>query len=185
MEVIVAANDEVLKAIQELRLAVARLEAERDCAAVLARYGYYADHGRREEWINLFTEDGVMDLMMYHGEDLQKADPAHMRHTRFVGHEHLRELINSPAHASIEGHSHHKMSGPPATFRLIDDNTAIMVTYAVVYAKDAGDIGPSVQYLSHSMNRWTFRKVGDQWYIAEDIRRRMGSPDSGALFEDF
>jgi hypothetical protein len=39
-----------------------------------------------------------------------------------------------------------------------------------------------VQYLSHSMNRWTFRKVGDQWYIAEDIRRRMGSPDSGALF---
>lgn len=180
-----AANDEVLREIQELKQAVRRLEAERDCAAVLARYGYYADHGRREEWINLFTEDGVMDIMMYYGEDLQKPDPAHMRHTRFVGHEHLRELINSQAHASIEGHSHHKMGGPPSTFRLIDDNTAIMVTYAIVYAKDADDVGSSLQYLSPSMNRWTFRKIDGRWYIAEDIRRRMGSPYSSALFEDF
>jgi hypothetical protein len=180
-----AINEEVFREIQELRHAVTRLETERDCAAVLARYGYYADHGRREEWVNLFTEDGVMDLMMYHGQDLQKADPAQWRHTRFVGQEQLRTLINSPAHASIEGHSHHKMGGPPATFRLVDDTTAVMVTYAIVYAKDAGDLGSSMQYLSPSMNRWTFRKVDGQWYIAQDIRRRMGNPDSSALFEDF
>jgi hypothetical protein len=35
------------------------------------------------------------------------------------------------------------------------------------------------------MNRWTFRKVDGQWYIAENIRREMGGAESGTLFEDF
>jgi hypothetical protein len=76
------------------------------------------------------------------------------------------------------------MGGPPATFRLIDDGNAVMVTYSVVYVKDKPDL-PVVQYQNHGMNRWTFRKVDGQWYIAENIRRRMGDPDSGKLFEDF
>jgi hypothetical protein len=35
------------------------------------------------------------------------------------------------------------------------------------------------------MNPWTFRKVDGQRYTAENIRRKMGSADSGTLFEDF
>jgi len=42
-----------------------------------------------------------------------------------------------------------------------------------------------VQYQQHAMNRWTFRKIDGQWYIDENIQRRMDSPDSGTLFEDF
>lgn len=185
MEVLADVSDEGLAELESLRRTVARLEAERDCATVLARYGFYIDHARREEWVKLFTEDGVMDVMMYHGEDLMKPDPAHWRQTRFVGHDQLRGIVNSPANASIVGHSQHQMGGPPAAFRLIDDTTAVMVTYSVVYVKDADDLTPTVHYQNHAMNRWVFRKIDGQWYIAENVRRGMGSPDSGTLFADF
>jgi SnoaL-like domain len=185
VEVLADVNDPGSDEVKALLRAVTRLEAERDCATVLARYGFYCDHARRDEWVKLFTEDGVVDVVMYFGEDLTKPDPANWRRTRFVGHERLRELINSPANVSIVGRSQHQMGGPAAAFRLVDDSTAVMVTYSVVYVKDMADPTPHVGYQNHAMNRWTFRKVDGQWYIAENIRRGMGTPDTGTLFEDF
>jgi hypothetical protein len=162
--------------LQELRRAVAALEAERDCCAVLARYSYYSDHGRRDEWVDLWTHDGVFDLMMYHGGDIVEGEEGEWRPTRFVGHDQLRDVI--------VGRSQHVVSGPPSTFRLVDSTTAVMVSYSVVYVKDDPDL-PVVQYQNHGMNRWLFRKVDGRWYIAENTRRRMGDPASGDLFADF
>jgi hypothetical protein len=176
--------DEVLEELQALRRAVACIEAERDCAAVLARYGYYVDYGRRDEWVNLFTEDGVFENMVYHGDDIVNSDPALWRQTRYVGRDQIRDMIYGPANASIVGRSQHQVGGPPAIFRLIDADNAVMVSYSVVYVKDKADL-PVVQYQNHATNRWTFRKVDGQWYIAENIRRKMGTPDSGKLLEDF
>jgi hypothetical protein len=184
LEVVVGTNNEILEELKVLRHAVACLEAERDCAAVLARYGYYSDHGRRDEWINLWTEDGVFDLMMYFGDDVVNSDPSQWRHTRVVGHDQLRGVIYSSVNAGIVGRSQHVAGGPPATFRLIDDSNAVMVSYSFVYVKEKPDL-PIVQYQNHGMNRWTFRKIDGQWYIAENIRRKMGDPESGKLFEDF
>jgi hypothetical protein len=184
LEVPVEVDDEVLEELQALRHAVTRLEAERDCAAVLARYGYYVDHGRRDDWVNLFTKDGVFENMLYYGDDIVNSDPALWRLTRFVGHDQLREMISAPVNAKIVGHAQHHVGGPPSAFRLIDDDNAVMVSYSVVYIKENPDM-PVVQYQNHGMNRWTFRKVDRQWYIAENIRRRMGSADTGTLFEDF
>jgi hypothetical protein len=181
----VAVNESYLEEMRSLRAAVNRLEAERDCADVLSRYGFYSDHGRRDDWISLFTEDAVFDLMMYYGDDVVNSDPAEWKRTRFVGHEQLREVIYSRVNAGIVGRSQHSVGGPPASFRLIDENVAIMVTYSIVFAKDANHFTPLVQYQNHAMNRWTFRRVESKWYIAENIRRRMGSPDSAELFEDF
>jgi hypothetical protein len=178
-------SNAILNELKALRLAVTRLEAERECAALLARYGYYCDHGRHHDWVKLFTEDAVMDLMMYYGENIVSADPDQLRQTRFVGHKQLLELISGPVPTSLVGRSQHQMGGPPATFRLIDENNALMVTYSVVYAKDMSDPKPIVQYQNHAMNRWTFRRIDGRWYIAENIRRRMGGQDSSALFEDF
>ena len=42
------------------RRRIVALEAERDCRELLARYGFYADHAMAEEWVGLFTADGVM-----------------------------------------------------------------------------------------------------------------------------
>jgi hypothetical protein len=179
----VGVNGEVLEELQALRRAVTCLEAERDCAALLARYGYYSDHGRRDEWINLFTEDGVFENLMYFGDDILNPDPAEWRVTRFVGHDRLREVIYGPANAGIVGRSQHAVGGPPASFRLIDDNNAVMVTYSIVYIKDQPD-QPVVSYQNHGVNRWTFRKIDGQWYIAENIRRKLGT-DTAELLEDF
>jgi len=82
-------NDEVLGELKALRRAVTRLEAERDCAAVLARYGYYSDHGRRDEWIKLWTDDGVFDLMMFYGDDVVNG-------TRASGSTHARRPRSAP-----------------------------------------------------------------------------------------
>jgi hypothetical protein len=183
-EVLVEVNAEVLDELRSLRSAVTRLEAERDCASVLARYGYYVDHGRRDEWVNLFTEDGVFENMLYYGDDIVNSDPALWRLTRFLGRDQLLEMISAPVNAKIVGHGQHHVGGPPSTFRLIDDENAVMVSYSVVYIKENPD-SPVVQYQNHAMNRWTFRKVDGQWYIAENVRRKMGSADSGTLFEDF
>jgi hypothetical protein len=173
-----------LEQLQELRRAIEALEAERDCGAVLARYSFYSDHARRDEWIDLWTQDGAFDLMMYHGGDIVSGEQGEWRRTRFVGHDQLREVIYSPANEGIVGRSQHVVSGPPSTFRLVDSMTAVMVSYSVVYVKHDPDL-PVVQYQNHGMNRWLFRKVDGRWYIAENIRRRMGDPASGDLFADF
>jgi hypothetical protein len=182
--VVVEVNAEVLDELRSLRSAVTSLEAERDCASVLARYGYYVDHGRRDEWVHLFTEDGVFENTLYYGDDIVNSDPALWRLTRFVGRDQLLEMISAPVNTKIVGHGQHHVGGPPATFRLIDDENAVMVSYSVVYIKDNPD-SPVVQYQNHAMNRWTFRKVDGQWYIAENVRRKLGSADSGTLFADF
>src|SRR5260370_10343270 len=116
----VEVNGEVFEELQALRRAVMRLEAERDCAAVLARYGYYVDHGRRDEWVNLFTEDGVFDNIVYFADDIVNSDPALWRQTQFFAHVQLREMIHGPANASIGGRSQHQGGGPPATCRVVD-----------------------------------------------------------------
>jgi hypothetical protein len=170
--------------LRELRKAVFRLEAERDCASLLAKYGFYCDHGEREKWIALFTEDGVIDLLMHYGEDLTQPNPESWRQTRFVGHDGLRELIYSDVAAAIVGRSQHQIGGPPALFRLLDPSTAMMWTYSVVYVKDMRDPRPVVQYQNHAMNRWTFRRLDGHWLISENLRRSMGNPESAMLFED-
>lgn len=174
--------DDIRTELTALRHEIAILKAERECAAVLARYGFYADHGRRAEWLQLFTEDAVFDLVSY---DPSKPVDARWLHRRLVGHDQLGEIINGPVHERIEGRSQHQMGGPPAIFRLIDDTTAVMVTYSVVYAKGEDLVAPLVQLQSHSMNRWTFRRSHGAWFIAEDVRRPMGSPESASLFGDF
>jgi hypothetical protein len=167
--------------VRELRARVERLETERVLGEVLARYGFYADHGRHREWGELFTEDGVMDLIMYTGEDVVHPEPELWKHRRFEGREELvRSILDSPPHMSIEGRSQHHMQGPPTIF-FIDGDQAVAESYAVVYAKAVGDASPLIQRQSHSMNRWTFRKVDGEWKIAECFRRPMGHDDQSSV----
>ncbi|MDB5584071.1 MAG: hypothetical protein JWR80_9247 [Bradyrhizobium sp.] len=178
-------SNEILEELKALRRAVAVLEDERACSQLLARYGYYADFGRHDDWVNLFTKDGVLDVLMYFGEDITNPEPDKWKQTLYEGHDRLRELITGPVPASIVGRCQHQMGGPPSSFRLVDENNAIMVTYAVVYIKDMFNPEPNVQYQNHMMSRWAFRKVDGEWLISENVRRGMGIPGGSKLFEDF
>ena len=79
----------------EKRLAI--MEDKEKIREVLARYGYNADLGRSEEYVNVWTKDGVYDL------DAGKLE----------GEAAIREMISSPTGAHkmhIENRSMHTVS---------------------------------------------------------------------------
>jgi hypothetical protein len=162
------------------------LEAERDVRNVLALYCFYADHDMTDQWLDLFTEDAEIDTIMFVGLDATNPAPDEFRPVRLQGRDDLlHKMIKGPNAKSIEGSTQHHMYGPPARFSLVDASTAVIVSYAVVYAKPPGDTRPHVTYQSHTIARWTFRRVGSAWKIAEVVRRRMGHPDSAGLVAGF
>jgi hypothetical protein len=168
--------------IEELERRVTLLETERDVHNVLALYSFYADHDMPEAWLDLFTDDAAIDTIMFTGEDARNPKPDEFAPVRLVGRDDLyHKMIKGPNARSIEGASQHYMYGPPAKFQVVDDDTAMVVGYAVVFAKPSGDPQPHVTYQSHSTARWTFRRVDGVWKIAEIVRRRMGHPDSANL----
>src|SRR4029077_15793878 len=63
---------------------VKELQDDRAIREVLARYGYNADVCRDEAYVNLYTEDGGIDLGL----------PERMR--RYEGKAQIREFINDP-----------------------------------------------------------------------------------------
>jgi hypothetical protein len=154
------------------------------------------DHALAAEWVDLYTVDGVMDFTYfddadYFDDDMKSrtVDPATLdfplKSGRFVGRDELYAGITTPRHKRIEGRCQHHMDGQPAMFRLVDDETAVIVSDSIVYARARGNFAPAVQYQNHALNRWTFRRVDGRWRIAENIRRPMGSDGAGELLSGF
>lgn len=168
------------------------LEVERECREILARYGFYADHMLHDEWVNLFTTDAVMDFTFYDDsnyfdDDMKpsSADPTTiefpLKRSVFTGSDELQVCIRAPRHERLMGRAQHRMDAQPAIFRLLDDDTAIIVSDSVVLARQRANFSPTLQYQHYCLNRWTFRKVDGVWKIAENIRRTMGSNDAAEL----
>ena len=164
---------------------VATLQAERDIRALLAWYCFGADSGRHDEYLDLFTEDAVIESQMYGSDNLVDLnDPNVVETCRFVGREGVAQYINSPAHMSIEGRSQHHMMGPPSVIH-VEGDTAVADSYSVVYAKAEGNLGPSIDFQTHGFIRWKFRRVDGEWKIAESIRRRMGTTGQSEVLDRF
>lgn len=176
----------------EIEQRLVALEAERDCRELLAWYGFYADHGFDAEWVGLFAADGVMDFNFYDDsayfdENLRPVadDPTTVEfpvvHRRYVGSEELLDCITAPRHERIRGLCQHQVDGQPSIFRLIDLDTAVIVSDAIIYSRSVGNFAPEIQYQNHSLNRWTFRRADGQWRIAENIRKVMGTEGAAEL----
>jgi hypothetical protein len=73
------------------------------------------------------------------------------------------------------------MDGQPAVFRLIDEDTAVIVSDAIVYSRSVGNFAPEIQYQNHSLSRWTFRRAEGRWRIAENIRKVMSTEGAAEL----
>jgi hypothetical protein len=171
---------------------IAILEAERDCRELLARYGFYADHGLSDEWVDLYTDDAVMDFW-YFEDDEYFDDEMHprdvdlrtlnlpLKNGRFVGRKELFDCINAPRHLRIVDRAQHQMDGHASIFRMTDDATAVIVSNSLVVARSEGHHAPMIQYQNYCLNRWTFRRVEGRWLIAENLRRPMGSGGASEL----
>jgi hypothetical protein len=169
-----------------LQARIFALEAERECRELLARYGFYADFGLSDEWVDLFTEDGVMEFSYFDDSEYmddqlrpRPVDPATLnfplKTSRFAGRDQLHACITAPRHERLEGRCQHHADGQPTIFKLVDEHTAVIVSNTIIYGRSLGNFAPAVQYQNHSLNRWTFRRTDAGWRIAENIRFPMGS----------
>lgn len=105
--------------IEELR---ARAEIEE----LLARYGFYADCGAVDAWLDLFCDGAYMDVPDYSGAGGAQT-------VRLSGREQLRaRIVEAPAVRAMRGRMQHHMCGPHTV--LIDGDVAQVDSYAVIFA---------------------------------------------------
>lgn len=148
----------------DLEARLGRLEDERELRALLGRYGFCADMGLHDDWVALWTDDGVYDIVAspatkaYRGERLV-----------FEGREGLRRLIEDPAgHMNIEGRSGHLSA---IDLRVhVDGDSAYGESYDLVIVREP----QGMVVWGAGMNRWAFRRVDGSWLIAERVRRALG-----------
>ena len=92
-----------------------------------------------------------------------------LKNGRFVGRKELFDCINAPVTCGLSIALNTRWTDTPI-FRLMDDETAVIVSNSLVVARSEGHHAPIVQY-QNCLNRWTFRRVDGRWLIAENLRR--------------
>jgi hypothetical protein len=150
--------------IQELTARLARLEKavgalndERNIRDVLAQYGYNADLGREEAWVDLWSEDGTYDLDF----------------GRFTGRDALLDIVmdREGAHKrEIENRSQHVIVNP--MIRIVGD-TAWCECYSIVLVGTESD-GYAVY--TGGYNHFDLQRSGQTWTISRRLRRSVGGP---------
>jgi SnoaL-like domain len=144
--------------LEALERRVRELEDEREIRALLGWYAYYADGCHDQQWVDLWTEDGVYDLSV----------------GRWVGKEQLLAFITDPnVHhkPGFYGHTLH-LQGPNFAVS-IDGDEAVGTGYNVLLHETANV--PSA--LRIGGNRWRFRRVDGRWLMAERRHRSVGEPE--------
>jgi SnoaL-like domain len=148
-----------------LELRVQELEDERDIRELLSRYGFNADACRDEAYVNLYTDDGSMDLVVGEG-DAYGTGPRVWR-----GKDQLRSFIEDPeAHhkPGFYGRAMH-VQGNNVVCHIHGDEATVN-SYSLVLNRD----GDQVALMSAGNNQWQLRKVDGAWLIVERRRRHMG-----------
>ena len=142
------------------------LSARAEIADLLARYGFYADCGAIDAWLDLFCDDAYMDVPDYSSD----ADaPA----IRLSGREELRvSIVDAPAVRALRGRMQHHMCGPRTV--LIEGDVAQVDSYGTVISlPDPAGTGGSEVTTSLQFNRWFLRRIDGSWKIAGCVRRRV------------
>jgi len=138
----------------EARLGV--LEDREKIRRCLARYGFNADLGRSEEYLAIWSEDGLYDL---------DAGP-------LQGTAALWDMISSPtgAHKSqIENRSMHAVGN---LFIEIEGDVAWAEGYSIVWVRGPNGHAP----MTAGYNHWDFRRKGEGWLMTRRLRREVGGP---------
>jgi len=157
--------------IQDLCRRLAILEDEREIRYLLGRYGHYADLGYEDAWVDQWTADGVYDLVT-----VKRDGAGYDGAMRFQGRDELYAQIRDPtSHKQFEGRSLHFQDCNLVI--CIDGDEAFAHGYSLTLLRT----GDECHIRSAGMVRWTFRRVGGRWRIAEKNRRMVGD---GSAFVD-
>ena len=150
--------------IKELEGRMRELEDERSIRELLSRYGFNADCCRDDEYVELFTDDAVFDM-------LAAVSYGKVEKRRWEGREAVRDFITDPATHHVPGfygHAMHVQGNNVVTH--IDNDTAVVNSYSIVLHDDQGNL----RLRTAGNNQWIFKKVDGKWLIKERRRREVG-----------
>jgi hypothetical protein len=171
-----AGMDELEDRLHQLERRVEHLEDDKSIRELIARYGYTADQGWAEAYVNLFARDGALELSRGPGmPDRSELGPNRDFPTaevviRFDGHDALRDFITDPdGHKRLEGSCLHFMGNNLTTH--IDGDDAVAESYNFTVLRS----GTSFTIYNAAINRWTLHKIDGRWRIQECKRRRPGT----------
>jgi hypothetical protein len=175
-------TEALLERVNDLTGRVALLEDDRAIRELLSRYGYYADLGRDDDWINLFTPDGeievAVDASWLDGTPGSESTPEGDRVLRGSGPEGLRTFIEDPkGHQMIVGRCLHLMN-QNLSIR-VDGDVATAESYNITLIRKTS----RTELLNGSLSHWSFERHSTGWLIKSCIRRRPGAKGFGHFIE--
>jgi catechol 2,3-dioxygenase-like lactoylglutathione lyase family enzyme len=141
------------------------LSARAEIADLLARYGFYADGGDFEAWLDLFCDDAYMDVPDY-------ASGGEAGTVRLSRGELRASIFDAPAVQAMRGRMQHHMDGPRTVVVEGDEAQVDSYTTLVSLPDPARGGGPAAS-LSAAYNRWYLRREHGTWKIAGCVRRRL------------
>lgn len=147
------------------------LEDEHGIRRLLARYSTCADSRRDDDWLDLWSEDGVLDI------ELGPDSAVYGARRLWTGRDELRLFITNPdAHhrPGFYGRSLHVQTNESI---VVSGATAVATTYAVLLHNDDG----ALVVAGASACAWRFLRVDGVWLIRECVRRRVGADDTEAV----
>jgi hypothetical protein len=155
--------------LTELEARQCALEDDRAIRELLGRYGFYADVGEHDRFVDLFTEDGVIELVGGAPAGVTAALVS------WTGRAELREFIGDPEmHMKIEGRCMHL---PAMSLRTeIDGDAAVASTCSIVVVKESDGL---VLY-GAGFTAWSLVKVDGRWLIRKRRRVAIGTPGLSA-----
>jgi SnoaL-like domain len=150
--------------IAQLETRIARLEDERELRDLLARYSFNADLARHQEYVDLYTPDGAIDLR----DDGKPRYEGSAQLLRFISTDGMTYAISGIHHAA------------PTVFRINGDD-AIGEGYSILVNRN--DDG-SITIVHANFSHWTFRRVGGEWKIVERVIRLLGSKEAPRMITE-
>lgn len=154
-------KDDVEARLAALERRVRELEDEREIRSLLGWYAYYADGCHDQQWVDLWTDDGVYDLSS----------------CRWVGKEQLRAFISDPHVHHLPGFYGHSLHLQGTNLVIdIDEDDAVATGYNVLLHETLN----VASILRIGGNRWRFRRVNGRWLMAERRHRSVGDPEFAA-----
>jgi hypothetical protein len=156
-----------MDALAALTARIQELEDDKAIREVIADYGFYADSGQHDAWVDTFTDDGSIELVG--GEATGVYPPL----ARWAGTAQLRSFIDDPqVHMTIEGRCMHLTTGNLRTY--INGDHAVAETYYVVLVRDADKIVVA----NGGFTRLRLRRVDGHWRIENRLRHLIGTDTS-------
>ncbi len=158
--------------VADLERRISELENERAVRELLSRFGYVMDFGSVDEFADLFTSDGAIDISM--GASYGK----HAVSERWEGVDRLRDFLVDP-----DGRWDKTWYGN--VMHVQGNNLEITITgdeaLATGYALSVISRDGALSIMGASANRWHLHKVHGRWRIKERKFRAVGHDEYAAM----